>query len=118
MTLAVHPSRPSALYPRPCAAISARGLPAPQVQPAFFHPAWSFEGLDADSPIHFEKRAPYPVINLLRRQQLDSVVEAGLSRGVVVNKQIAEHNAAALEREGYRALESWFRGVHEGKPAP
>ena len=46
------------------------------VQPAFFHPAWSFDGLPADSPIHFEKRAPCPVINLLRRSTLDRTVEA------------------------------------------
>ena len=46
--------------------------------------------------------------DLLRRAQLDAAVEHGLSRGVIVNKEIAEHNAAALEREGYKALEAVF----------
>ena len=150
-----------------------------RVQPAFFHPAWTFSGLPADAPIHFEKRAcassastavhtpcttpsvgpewprrralarahvpertrasahavshiphpyavsasdyalslanaraccrPLPVINLLRRASLDRVVEQGLRQGVVVNQQIAEHNAAALEAEGYDALTALFR---------
>ena len=42
-----------------------------RVQPAFFHPQWTFHGMPASSPVHFEKRAPYPVINLLRRATLD-----------------------------------------------
>mmetsp|Transcript_25872 Transcript_25872/g.83292 ORF Transcript_25872/g.83292 Transcript_25872/m.83292 type:complete len:226 (-) Transcript_25872:213-890(-) len=78
------------------------------VQPAFFHPAWSFDGLPADSPIHFEKRAPCPVINLLRRSTLDRTVEEGLRRGVIVNQQISEHNAAALQAEGTPALSRLF----------
>jgi len=69
-----------------------------QVQPAFFHPDWTFEGEPADSPVHFEKRAPLPVINLLRRAQLDQVVQEGLERGVVINREIAERNAARLEQ--------------------
>jgi len=82
-----------------------------QVQPAFFHPDWTFDGLEPDSAVHFEKRAPFPVINLLRRAQLDAVVEAGLARGVVVNKQIAEHNVAALEREGFDKLKACFAAM-------
>ncbi|KAL3893136.1 MAG: hypothetical protein SGPRY_014437, partial [Prymnesium sp.] len=80
-----------------------------QVQPAFFHPQWTFAEMDESSVLHFEKRAPYPVINLLRRRQLDEVVQKGLDRGVIVNKQIAEHNAAALEREGLAALKACFQ---------
>merc|ERR1711862_717209 len=65
-----------------------------RVQPAFFHPEWFFDGMPADSPIHFEKRAPIPVVNLLRRADLDSVVQQGLDKGKIVNKEIAEHNQA------------------------
>ena len=79
-----------------------------RVQPAFFHPSWTFSGLPEDAPIHFEKRAPYPVINLLRRADLNRVVEEGLRKGVVVNKEIAEHNAAALEHEGFERLQAMF----------
>ena len=83
-----------------------------QVQPAFFHPDWTFAGMEAQAAVHFEKRSPYPVINLLRRVTLDEVVQAGLDRGLIVNKQIAEHNAASLEREGFAALEECFRELH------
>lgn len=82
-----------------------------EVQPAFFHPEWTFAGEPSDSPLHFEKRAPHTVINLLRREQLEAVVEAGLLKGTVVNKKIAEHNARALQAEGYEALETVFRGL-------
>lgn len=36
------------------------------------------------------------------------MVEEGLERGVVVNKQIAEHNARALTEEGSVALREIF----------
>lgn len=79
-----------------------------RVQPAFFHPEWTFSGLEPEAPIHFEKRAPFPVVNLLRRAQLDRVVEEGLAKGVVVNAEIAAHNAATLEEAGYAALRDLF----------
>ncbi|KAL1520071.1 hypothetical protein AB1Y20_023546 [Prymnesium parvum] len=84
-----------------------------QIQPAFFHPNWTFSGIEPESPLHFEKRAPYPVINLLRRSQLDEVVKRGLKRGVVINQQIAEHNAAVLEQEGFARLKECFRRLQE-----
>eukprot|EP00962_Isochrysis_galbana_P048186 scaffold19989_cov112-Isochrysis_galbana.AAC.4 len=40
--------------------------------------------------------------------KLSHVVEEGLERGVVVNKQIAEHNARALTEEGSVALREIF----------
>ena len=80
-----------------------------KIQPAFFHPDWSFDGIDERSPIHFEKRAPVPVINLLRRADLDAVVEQGLASGRIVNREIAEHNAHALEAEGWDALVNVFQ---------
>ena len=79
------------------------------IQPAFFHPEWSFSGVPESDPIHFEKRAPYATINLLRRESLNRVVEAGLERGAIVNKEIAEHNAEALKQEGYASLANLFR---------
>ena len=82
-----------------------------RIQPAFFHPDWTFAELPEESALHFEKRAPFPVINLLRRAQLDRVVSEGLERGVIVNKMIADHNAAALEHEGFSQLEALFEGL-------
>ena len=54
-----------------------------KIQPAFFHPDWTFEGVPADSALHYEKRAPCPVINLLRRADLDDVVVLELEGGLV-----------------------------------
>mmetsp|Transcript_14597 Transcript_14597/g.37796 ORF Transcript_14597/g.37796 Transcript_14597/m.37796 type:complete len:82 (-) Transcript_14597:293-538(-) len=53
-------------------------------------------------------RRPFAVINLLRRAQLEHVVKEGLKRGIVVNKEINEHNSAALEAEGFERLRSCF----------
>ena len=38
-----------------------------------------------------------------------AVVEVGLANGKIVNKEIAEHNQAALEAEGYAALQAFFQ---------
>ena len=64
--------------------------------------------MDPESAMHFEKRSPLVVINLLRRASLDRVVEEGLAKGRVVNRDIAEHNAASLEREGFQAMKRYF----------
>eukprot|EP00965_Chrysotila_dentata_P259553 6213597-Pleurochrysis_carterae.AAC.2 len=97
-----------------------------QIQPAFFHPDWEFDGLPPDAALHFEKRAPFPVINLLRRKQLDQVrnaathadtnrfydvVKEGLERGIIVNKEISEHNEKRLYEEGYDALTAIFAQI-------
>ena len=85
-----------------------------QVQPAFFHPDWTFAGVPADSALHYEKRAPFATINLLRRTDLNAVVEAGLEAGRVVNREIAEHNEAELERTGEATLRTLFAGLRTG----
>ena len=87
---------------------SIEGIVADRIQPAFFHPAWTFSELPPSSPTHFEKRAPFPTINLLRRAQLDAVVAHGLEKGILVNKQISEHNVDALDKEGHASLEAIF----------
>ena len=82
-----------------------------QVQPAFFHPEWTFAGVPADSAVHYEKRAPFATINLLRRTDLNDVVNAGLEAGRIINREIAEHNEAELERTGEAALSKLFSGL-------
>ena len=82
-----------------------------QVQPAFFHPKWTFAGVPADSAVHYEKRAPFATINLLRRTDLNDVVNAGLEVGRVINREIAEHNEAELERTGEATLSKLFAGL-------
>jgi len=43
-------------------------------------------------------------------------VEEGLDRGVVVNKQISEHNSAALTKEGYPSMEKLFASLGALEP--
>ena len=86
-----------------------------QVQPAFFHPDWTFAGVPAKSALHYEKRAPFATINLLRRTDLDDTVAAGLEVGRVINREIAEHNEAELERTGEAALRKLFAGLRTAR---
>lgn len=48
--------------------VARAATPLPEIQLACFHPAfqWAGEDLQVDDPINFEKRSPFPVINLLR----------------------------------------------------
>lgn len=40
------------------------------LQLASFHPKYQFDGVDADDLGHFTNRAPYPIIHLLRQNQV------------------------------------------------
>ena len=88
------------------------------IQPAFFHPDWNFQGLAEDDPIHFEKRAPHPTINLLRRSAIEAVNERGLAKGILVSKEISEHNAARLADEGWGALQAAFAQLAHVRDEP
>ena len=59
-----------------------------------------------------------PTINLLRQADLDAVSKKGLEQGVIVSKEIGEHNAAALEGAGYDAMRALFaERLASGSPA-
>lgn len=59
---------------------------------ASFHPRYTFAGLASDSPVHEIHRAPYPVLQLLRRR---SVAFAKTQHNV---DQVLERNRARAER--------------------
>jgi Fe-S-cluster containining protein len=72
--------------------------PLPDIQLAFFHPmfAWADtsserEVVDFNTPINFEKRAPFPTINLLRAATVREYADQQCT------SKIANDNAAALE---------------------
>ena len=56
-------------------------------------------------------RPPFATINLLRRTDLNDVVNAGLEAGRIINREIAEHNEAEPERTGEAALSKLFAGL-------
>jgi Fe-S-cluster containining protein len=56
---------------------------------ACFHPGHTFAGVDPDDSLHWEKRAPYPVVNILRAAAVDAAPAS-------VTECIAENNAETL----------------------
>lgn len=66
------------------------------IQVASFHPAFQFEGVDADDISNFTNRAPYPTLHLLRE---DSVERAVASDGGNAD-EIVERNIRTLEALG------------------
>ncbi len=73
------------------------------VQVASFHPAFQFDGVDADDIGNFTNRSPYPVLHLLREDSVERAVasEGGDADGIV------ERNLKTLRdlgAEGWQAL--------------
>lgn len=78
-----------------------------------FHPQHSWAGLAADDPVQFEKRSPFPIVNFLRGNAVDSAIEAGLTAN------IGAHNEQRLRQEGIdvmRAAYSALFAPHGPKP--
>ena len=44
------------------------------IQLASFHPDYCFEGTSADDPANFTNRSPFPMIHLIREENLDAVL--------------------------------------------
>ncbi|HEX5739212.1 MAG TPA: DUF1415 domain-containing protein [Hydrogenophaga sp.] len=55
------------------------------IQVAHFHPAFQFEGTEADDVTNFTNRAPYPVLHLLREESVERAVasEGGDAEAIV-----------------------------------
>lgn len=70
---------------------------------AYFHPLhqWA-HALHPDDPVNFDKRAPYPVINILRAPQVDHYVDQGKTQGIV------DRNRHTLERLGAHRVRQLF----------
>ena len=66
-----------------------------------FHPAWSFAG-DADSPVAWEKRTPFPTVSIVRSDAIEAAGEEATAR-------IAKHNEEVLTDMGSHALHEMFR---------
>lgn len=73
------------------------------VMVACFHPLHTWFGLPASSPNHYDRRSPYPLINILRTESVDGVVSEGLDSG------IAARNDDTLTRVGTPALRELLR---------
>ena len=65
------------------------------VQIASFHPAYQFEGSEADDIENYTNRAPYPILHLLREDSIGRAVEAFPDA-----EEIYERNQETLRRIG------------------
>mmetsp|Transcript_11199 Transcript_11199/g.30132 ORF Transcript_11199/g.30132 Transcript_11199/m.30132 type:complete len:259 (+) Transcript_11199:195-971(+) len=76
---------------------------ADHIMIAAFHPKhqWADASSEAD-PINYDKRAPVPIINLLRTAQVDEYIEQGRTSGIL------ERNQRTLERLGNAYLEKIY----------
>lgn len=71
-----------------------QGQPLPEIQFAFFHPLFSWSGTLFGDAINYEKRAPFPTINLLRAARIRAWADE------TKTSKIANSNLARLEAVG------------------
>ena len=78
---------------------------------AFFHPNWTFEELAAQDPTHFERRAPYPTVSILRREDIGVIVQEFLAKDIIISQKVQEDNARTLAGKGFRALSKALKQI-------
>lgn len=71
------------------------------VQLASFHPQYQFDGVAPDDLSHFTNRAPYPIIHLLRQDQMTKVLSH-----VTEPEKIYLDNIKTLNELGRRKVEA------------
>lgn len=75
-----------------------------QVMLACFHPQHEYH--DCEDALNYDKRAPYPVVNLLRAASVDEYVEQGRTQGIL------ERNSRTLMRMGGAAVMHRFQRLY------
>jgi hypothetical protein len=74
-------------------------------QVATFHPNFQWAGTDTQDPLNFEKRAPFPTINILRAAKIKKYANEGRTAS------IAESNKNKLEEVGFDTLCKEFEKI-------
>lgn len=70
---------------------------------AFFHPLHTWGDADVNDPVNFDKRAPYPIVNILRTEQVDRYVNEGRTQGIL------ERNKRKLQSIGVQHLRQLYQ---------
>jgi Fe-S-cluster containining protein len=78
------------------------GEPLPDIQLAFFHPNFQWAGEADDAPINFEKKAPFPTINILRAARVRAWADGERT------EDIGNSNSVNLETAGTDTLKDEF----------
>ena len=85
------------------AAVGEHGLEG-VIQIASFHPAFQFEGTDADDIGNYTNRAPFPTLHLLREESIARAVAAFPEA-----ETIYERNIETLEELGHAGWQGLWR---------
>jgi hypothetical protein len=75
-----------------------------ELQIASFHPAYRFDGTDADDIENFTNRAPYPIFHLLREASIERAADAFPDAA-----DIYERNMATLRQLGHAGWIEWMK---------
>ncbi|WP_322027249.1 DUF1415 domain-containing protein [Burkholderia sp. BCC1977] len=73
------------------------------LQIASFHPAYRFEGSEADDIENYTNRAPYPILHLLREDSIARAVDAFPDASAIYEK-----NQETLRRLGHDGWREWM----------
>ncbi len=84
------------------------------LQLASFHPQYQFDGVDAHDLSHFTNRAPYPIIHLLRQDQMTKVLAHVSDPDKIYLDNINTLND--LGRQKVEALCPWGKETKSGTP--
>jgi hypothetical protein len=76
-----------------------------EIQLASFHPAFQWAESEFDDPLNFEKRAPFPVINLLRANRVREYASEEST------KRIGGYNAQSLGTAGSEKLRQEMEAI-------
>lgn len=78
---------------------------------AFFYPNWTFDGLESTDPVHFERRAPWPTVSILRKAEIGIKVKEALDKDIILSQKIQDDNEKTLRQSGYDKLQSMMKCV-------
>jgi hypothetical protein len=74
------------------------------LQIASFHPAYQFEGTDADDIENYTNRSPYPIFHLLREESVERAVDAFPDTAAIY-----ERNQQCLREMGLAGWNAWMK---------
>ncbi|MBU3021839.1 DUF1415 domain-containing protein [Aestuariibacter sp. A3R04] len=87
-----------------------------EFQLASFHPDYLFDGEPADAPSHFTNRSPYPVIHIIREDDIEKAMKGKDDASAIFERNMAKANK--LGREHFVKLLQAIRHTSADDNAP
>ena len=82
---------------------------AGRYQLASFHPAYQFEGSAADDVSNYTNRSPYPMLHLLREEQIEAAVASDIN-----TDEIPDNNIKKLQQMGIEEIQAILKNISKG----